>query len=111
RGGRLHAPSPQLERAMRDALHAGGQVMLLLNRRGYSTHILCPGCGHVESCQHCDVALTFHRERSILLCHYCGYEQAPPERCPKCDQATVRYQGLGTEKLQQEIEEKFASCV
>jgi primosomal protein N' (replication factor Y) (superfamily II helicase) len=111
RGGRWHALSPQLERAMRDALHAGGQVMLLLNRRGFSTHMHCPGCGHVETCQHCDLALTFHREREVLLCHYCGYEQAPRARCPKCDLCPIRYQGLGTEKLQQEIEEKFSGYV
>jgi primosomal protein N' (replication factor Y) len=111
RGGRFHALSPQLERAMRDALQLGGQVMLLLNRRGFSTHVHCPACGHVEACQHCDLALTFHRERTVMLCHYCGFEQAPLERCPRCDQAQVRYQGLGTEKLQAEIEEKFSGYV
>ena len=76
-----------------DALRGGGQVMLLLNRRGFSTHVHCPSCGHVEQCQFCDLSLTFHRERDVLLCHYCGYEQPPPERCPKCGQAQVRYQG------------------
>jgi primosomal protein N' (replication factor Y) len=109
--GRLHALSPSLERAMRDALRAGGQVMLLLNRRGFSTHIHCPACGKVESCRFCDLALTFHRQRDVLLCHYCGYEEAPPARCRHCDRATVRYQGLGTEKLQAEIEEKFPGFV
>src|SRR5207253_8843787 len=59
----------------------------------------------------CDLALTFHRERTVLLCHYCGYEQAPLDECPKCSQAQIRYQGLGTEKLQAEIEEKFAGYV
>jgi primosomal protein N' (replication factor Y) len=109
--GRLHALSPSLERAMRDALKDGGQVMLLLNRRGFSTHVHCPVCGFVESCKFCDLALTFHREREVLLCHYCGYEQAPPERCRNCDKLSVRYQGLGTEKLQAEIEEKFPNFV
>jgi primosomal protein N' (replication factor Y) len=109
--GRLHALSPSLERAMRDALRDDGQVMLLLNRRGFSTHIHCPVCGHVETCRFCDLALTFHRQREVLLCHYCGYEQAPPERCCQCNRTTVRYQGLGTEKLQAEIEEKFPGLV
>jgi primosomal protein N' (replication factor Y) len=109
--GRFHALSPTLERAMRDALGASGQVMLLLNRRGFSTHVHCPACGHVETCRFCDLALTFHRERTVLLCHYCGYEQAPLEQCPKCSQAQIRYQGLGTEKLQAEIEEKFQGYV
>jgi primosomal protein N' (replication factor Y) len=109
--GRYHAIGPTLERAMRDALSAGGQVMLLLNRRGFSTHVHCPGCGYVLSCANCDLALTFHRLRKALLCHYCGYEQEPLERCPKCKQSAVRYQGLGTEKLQAEIEEKFPEKV
>ncbi len=109
--GKLQALSPSLERAMRDSLRDGGQVMLLLNRRGFSTHVHCPSCGHVESCRFCDLALTFHRERTVMLCHYCGYEQTPPEKCPKCGQKQVRFQGLGTEKLQAEIEEKFSGAV
>jgi primosomal protein N' (replication factor Y) len=109
--GRYHAISPSLDRAMREALRDGGQVMLLLNRRGFATHVHCPSCGYVETCKFCDLALTYHREREITLCHYCGYEQAPPERCPQCNLAQVRYQGLGTEKLLAEIEEKFPGFV
>lgn len=109
-GGR-GALSPTLERAMKEALKAGGQVMLLLNRRGYSTHIHCPACGHVEACRFCDLALTYHRQREVLLCHYCGYEEQPPERCAQCGKNAVRYQGLGTEKLQAEIEHKFPGLV
>jgi primosomal protein N' (replication factor Y) len=110
-GGRLHALSPSLERSMHQALDAGGQVMLLLNRRGFSTHVFCPACGYVEQCRFCDLTLTFHRERDVTLCHYCGYEQPPPERCPTCGMGQVRYQGLGTEKLQAEIESKFPQQV
>jgi primosomal protein N' (replication factor Y) len=109
--GRFTAISHMLEGSMRDALRDGGQVMLLLNRRGFSTHIHCPACGYVAGCKFCDLALTHHRERGVMLCHYCGYEQEPPERCPTCGAATVRYQGLGTEKLQAEIEEKFRGYV
>jgi primosomal protein N' (replication factor Y) len=109
--GRFHALSPSLERAMREALKAGGQVMLLLNRRGFSTHVHCQACGYVEVCRFCDLALTYHRQRAVMLCHYCGYEQTPPQRCPSCGQAEARYYGLGTEKLQVEIEEKFPGCV
>jgi primosomal protein N' (replication factor Y) len=107
RRGRPSALSDALEQSMRDALKAGGQVMLLLNRRGFSTHVHCPSCGHVEACRFCDLALTYHKERDIMLCHYCGYEQEPLRQCPLCGQAAVRYQGLGTEKLQVEIEERF----
>jgi primosomal protein N' (replication factor Y) len=106
---RFQALSPSLERAMREALKSGGQVMLLLNRRGFSTHVHCPACGHVEVCRFCDLTLTHHRTRDVMLCHYCGYEQAPAQLCPSCGQGAVRYQGLGTEKLQAEIEDRFAS--
>ncbi len=111
RRGRFPALSGGLERAMREALREGGQVILLLNRRGFSTHIHCPSCGHVETCRFCDLALTYHKQRDVMLCHYCGYEQEPPKNCPLCGQAAVRYQGLGTEKLQAEIEELFPNYV
>jgi primosomal protein N' (replication factor Y) (superfamily II helicase) len=81
-----------------------------LNRRGFSTHIYCPLCGHVESCKFCDLALTHHRQRGVLLCHYCGYEREPPSLCSQCGQA-IRFQGLGTEKLEAEIEQKFPGFV
>jgi primosomal protein N' (replication factor Y) len=109
--GRPSAISDALEHAMRSALKDGGQVMLLLNRRGFSTHVHCPSCGHVETCRFCDLALTYHKERDIMLCHYCGFEQEPQRNCPLCGKAAVRYQGLGTEKLQVEIEERFPRCV
>jgi primosomal protein N' (replication factor Y) len=108
---RLDGLSPSLERAMRHALGLGGQVILLLNRRGFSTYLHCPGCGHVEHCRFCDLAMTYHRERHVILCHYCGYEQVPPEKCPTCGTGQVRYQGMGTEKLQAEIELKFPDKV
>jgi primosomal protein N' (replication factor Y) len=109
--GRPGAISPGLERAMHQALQDGGQVMLLLNRRGFATHVHCPSCGHVEACRFCDLALTYHKQRDVMLCHYCGYEQEPLQNCPLCGQAAVRYQGLGTEKLQAEIEQRFSGYV
>jgi primosomal protein N' (replication factor Y) len=108
---RFSAISPALERAMRDTLRDKGQVMLLLNRRGFSTHVHCPSCGHVESCLHCDLALTYHRQSEKMLCHYCGYKQDPAKVCPKCSKMEIRYQGLGTEKLLAEIEERFPGVV
>jgi primosomal protein N' (replication factor Y) len=109
--GRPSALSEPLERAMREALRDGGQVMLLLNRRGFATHVHCPSCGHVETCRFCDLALTYHKHRDVMLCHYCGFEQEPLQNCPLCGQAAVRYQGLGTEKLQTEIEARFPGFV
>jgi primosomal protein N' (replication factor Y) len=108
---RFRALSPTLERALKETLQGGGQAMLLLNRRGFSTHVHCPSCGHVETCRFCDLALTHHRQLEILLCHYCGYEAKPPERCPKCGKEEIRYQGLGTEKLQAELEARFPDHV
>lgn len=106
-GPRFQALSPSLERAMQQALKAGGQVILLLNRRGHSTYVHCPACGFVEQCQFCDLSLTYHKEKDVAMCHYCGFEKEPPVRCPNCGEGQVRYQGLGTEKLQAEVEAKF----
>src|SRR5262249_4115494 len=100
--GRVGALSEPLVHSMREALAKGGQVMLLLNRRGFATHVHCPSCGHVESCRFCDLALTYHKGKDCMLCHYCGYEQEPQQNCPLCGQSAVRYQGLGTEKLEVE---------
>jgi primosomal protein N' (replication factor Y) (superfamily II helicase) len=111
RGRGFQALSPSLEKSMHYALKDGGQVLLLLNRRGFSTHIHCPSCGYVASCRFCDLALTFHRHREAALCHYCGYEEDPLVKCPKCGQEQVRYYGLGTEKLQSEVESKFPGFV
>jgi primosomal protein N' (replication factor Y) len=104
---RPHGLSPSLEREMKHALDAGGQVMLLLNRRGFSTYLHCPACGHVAHCKFCDLSMTFHRERHVTMCHYCGYETEPPQKCPICGAGQVLYQGMGTEKLQAEIAAKF----
>jgi primosomal protein N' (replication factor Y) len=109
--GKHGAISPTLEAAMRNTLKAKGQIILLLNRRGFSTHVHCQGCGHVAQCANCDLALTFHRTKAALVCHYCGFETAPFQKCPSCSQPAMRYQGLGTEKLHAEIEEKFPGHV
>lgn len=104
---RLHGISPTLEREMKRALDQNGQVILLLNRRGFATHLLCPSCGHVEMCKFCDLALTFHKDRDVVQCHYCGYETKPVLKCPECGLAQIRFQGMGTEKLEAEIVSKF----
>jgi primosomal protein N' (replication factor Y) len=109
--GPRRAISPGLERAMRDSLREGGQVMLLLNRRGHSTYVHCPSCGHVESCQFCDLALTYHRQDEAMLCHYCGFKGPIPANCPECGQMEIRYQGYGTEKLHAEVEQRFPGFV
>ena len=101
------AISRRLHQAMHAALRDGGQVILLLNRRGFSTHLQCPACGYVAKCEHCDLSLTFHRQEHVVLCHYCDFEQAPPEFCPDCKSGAIRYGGLGTQKLEAEIRARF----
>jgi primosomal protein N' (replication factor Y) len=101
------AISRPLHRAMEEALRDGGQVILLLNRRGHSTHIQCPACGHAVVCPDCELALTFHRHTTSAVCHYCDFQTPPPTTCPKCRFAGVRFSGLGTQKLEAEVRARF----
>ncbi|HEY2415827.1 MAG TPA: primosomal protein N' [Pirellulaceae bacterium] len=101
------AVSRSLHRAIDEALREDGQVILLLNRRGYSTHIQCPACGHVVQCPACDLALTHHREHEQAICHYCDFAMPAPVRCPQCAFDGIRFQGFGTERLEAEIKGRF----
>jgi primosomal protein N' (replication factor Y) len=106
-GQPLGGLSGPLRLAMREALEDGGQVILLLNRRGYHTFILCPKCGEVVKCHACDVALTHHRGRRRALCHTCDAEREPPSSCPACKATILHYGGVGTERLEREVREAF----
>jgi primosomal protein N' (replication factor Y) len=101
------AISRPLHRAMDEALREGGQVILLLNRRGHSTHIQCPACGEAMRCPDCELALTFHRQDSSAVCHYCDYHTAAPTKCPACSFAGIQFSGLGTQKLEAEVRARF----
>lgn len=101
------AISRVLHRAMVEALDEGGQVILLLNRRGYSTHIQCPGCGHVVRCPNCEIALTHHRTDDKALCHYCDFQTRAPAICPECRFAGIRFRGHGTQRLEAEVHARF----
>lgn len=101
------AVSRSLQRAIEESLRQDGQVILLLNRRGYSTHIQCPACGHVVKCPACDLALTHHRTGDVVLCHYCDFQMAAPVRCPECAFDGIRFSGFGTERLEAEITGRF----
>ncbi len=105
------AISRPLHRAIDEALRDGGQVILLLNRRGHSTHIQCPACGSAMKCPHCDLALTFHRQGSSAICHYCDYEVPAPTTCPECRFAGLRFSGMGTQKLEAEVRARFPDHV
>jgi primosomal protein N' (replication factor Y) len=97
--------SETLRQAMIAALGAGGQVMLLLNRRGFHTFVICPNpaCGQVLKCDACDVALTYHKGRKLLLCHTCDAEKPRPPACPYCRAPNLHYGGIGTERLEREV--------
>lgn len=101
------AVSRQMHQAIEAALREGGQVILLLNRRGYSTHIQCPSCGHTVHCPNCDLPLTHHRAGEQMMCHYCEYQEAAPRECPECHAQGIRYFGIGTQRLENEIKARF----
>lgn len=86
------------------------QIVLLLNRRGYSTHIQCPSCGETLRCPNCDVALTHHITQQIAICHYCDYQIPAPQVCPYCGHAGIKYGGVGTQKLEQEFAARFPNA-
>ena len=99
--------------AMNNALEADGQVILFLNLRGYSPVLWCRACGAAVKCPNCDVSLTWHKERSQVVCHSCDFQAAPPKSCPACGDAGIQYLGIGTQRLEQEVKLRFAkySCV
>ncbi len=102
------APAPDFSQVLLDQiterLARKEQVVLMLNRRGYSSFVLCRDCGFVLKCPNCDVSLTLHMDTHSMKCHYCGHEEAIPNRCPSCDSKKIRYYGTGTQKVQAELE-------
>ena len=83
------------------------QTILFLNRRGYSTFIMCRNCGYTVKCKNCNISLTYHRYEKKLKCHYCGYEEDLVTTCPECHSDKIRYFGTGTQKLEEEIHKQF----
>jgi primosomal protein N' (replication factor Y) (superfamily II helicase) len=86
------------------------QIILFLNRRGFSSFISCRNCGYVFKCENCSISLTYHSDKNIMLCHYCGKSQPVKKVCPKCGSHYVKYFGIGTEKVEQEINKLFPSA-
>ena len=99
--------SDALKNNINKCLDLKEQVILLLNRRGYSSIITCKDCGHVFKCPNCDISLTYHKTSNILRCHYCGYATNFPSNCPNCKQKNLKDFGLGTERLEEEINHLF----
>ena len=86
------------------------QAMIFLNRRGYSTFVMCRGCGYVEYCDHCDVSMTYHKRSNTLKCHYCGRERPVRTVCPECGKPYLKYFGAGTQKVEEELKRLFPSA-
>ena len=103
--------APPLVRAIEATVEAKGQVLLFLNRRGYSPLLHCHRCGHRVECPHCDVGLVAHRSRGVLLCHHCGYEEREPSECPSCGTpGSLAPCGPGVERLAEEASWRFAGA-
>lgn len=102
--------SRRLIAAIDEKLKAGEQVMLLLNRRGFSSFCTCRSCGHKLECVNCAVTLTYHRRDKRMLCHYCGYSERVPSVCPKCESEHVHFVGTGSEKVEEELHRHFAEA-
>lgn len=92
-----------IEKNLKDNL----QTILFLNRRGYSTFIMCRNCGYTVKCKNCNISMTYHSYENRLKCHYCGYEEKMVKTCPECGSDKIRYFGTGTQKLEQEIHKQF----
>ena len=99
--------SMDLYSAIEENLKNKLQTILFLNRRGYSTFIMCRECGYTVKCPNCNISLTYHRFGNILKCHYCGHEEKVVTTCPECGSSKIRYFGTGTQKLEQEINKLF----
>lgn len=102
--------SDRLADAVEERLSAGKQVLLLLNRRGYSTVQQCWACGWVAVCPACSVTLTWHRSRARLVCHHCGWEEAAAAKCPNCEDPDLSFGGVGTEQVERVLGEAFPAA-
>jgi len=99
--------SSVLKAEIEDCLNTNNQAIIFLNQRGYSKSVICTECGHVQKCTDCDVSLTYHREDDALLCHYCGAKYKMITACTECGSQFIRYGGIGTERVVDELKKMF----
>ncbi|EPD87001.1 primosomal protein N' [Streptococcus sp. HPH0090] len=99
--------TPPLIEAIQNRLDKKEQVVLMLNRRGYSSFVMCRECGTVDTCPNCDISLTLHMDTKTMNCHYCGFSKEIPHVCPNCQSHSIRYYGTGTQKAYDELAELF----
>jgi len=110
KGGNRSIFSKRLDELITDRLHKKEQIILLLNRRGHSTFVMCRSCGEVIMCPNCDISLTYHERTNSLKCHYCGHNEDNPVTCPTCNSTHIRYMGIGTERVEEFIKQRFPSA-
>ncbi|MBN2411394.1 primosomal protein N' [candidate division KSB1 bacterium] len=96
-----------LRQKIDEKLSLGEQIILFLNRRGFATLFKCKDCGYTAKCDHCDITLTYHIKGHILKCHYCGYTRRAPDRCPECGGTDVMFRGVGTQRVEEELNELY----
>ena len=99
--------SRKLHSALAERLERGEQTVLLLNRRGFSTFVMCRSCGYVAGCPECDISLTYHSRSDNLRCHYCGHAEQAPKLCPECGSENIRFFGTGTQRVEEELGKLF----
>ena len=102
--------SNELLEEIKKKLEKKEQIILLLNRRGYSTFITCKNCGYTFKCPNCEITLTYHKTSNTLRCHYCGYGEKVYEKCPKCNEKSLNNLGVGTEKIEEELKALINNC-
>ncbi|WP_305960440.1 primosomal protein N' [Bacillus safensis] len=103
RNGNRSMFSEELMIRLKEVLERKEQAVLFLNKRGYSSFVMCRDCGYVEQCPHCEISLTYHRYQKRLKCHYCGHEAPVPAECPECHSEHIRYFGTGTQRVEEEL--------
>lgn len=102
--GKSCSLSLELKSALEETISKGEQAILLLNRRGHNTFISCPTCGDVITCPNCSISMTYHSANNRLMCHYCGHSIPADNKCPKCGGQHLKYMGIGTQKVEEELE-------
>lgn len=102
--------SDRLDAEIKRVLSRGKQVILFLNRRGYSYHFHCRSCGYEMTCPNCSITLTYHKSSGSMVCHYCGYKTEPIQVCPKCSSLDVGYYGFGTEMVEEEVRRRYPAA-
>lgn len=105
--GNAGALSGELKMSINEAIEKGKQAIVLLNRRGHNTYITCPSCGYIATCPNCSVSMTYHSANNRMICHYCSYSERAEKKCPYCKDKDLRFMGIGTQRVEEELKVTF----